>query len=70
MGKKATYFVSVGNPCRKYQSWQISQILLFLSGHWKVVKLSAKSKQFNDDSLLLAVLCMDSAFVTNAQSGL
>lgn len=67
---KTTYFVSVGNPCRKYQSWQISQILLFLSGHWKVVTLSAKIKQFNDCSMLFMLLCMDSAFVADVEAGI
>lgn len=68
--KKATYFVSVGNPCRKYRSWQISQTSLFLSGRWKVVTLSAKIKRFNDNSLLLTLLCVDSASVTHAWSGI
>lgn len=47
---KATYFVSVGNPCRKHQSWQTSEFWWFLSGHWKVVRLSAKIRQCSDNS--------------------
>lgn len=68
--RKATYFVSVENPCRKHRSWQISQISLFLSGHRKVVRLSAKIKQFDVNSLLLMLLWVGFVFVSDVQAGI